>query len=168
MGLFSPPQTVRHLQPVRVHERRIGENLIGRPVRDQPAAFQQQHAPARLAEQLQVVWFKEVIRTVLLTGNPFPDNALLATDQCRMALETLKSKYPNVRLVLCSSRNYGGFATTGLGLFGPDPGRPALRRQKKSRECGSLEFNREASNEVARPLGKNPDDWMATVNGRKA
>jgi hypothetical protein len=32
----------------------------------------------------------------------------------------------------------------------------ALQAQKKSRDGGSQEFNREASNRVAKPLGKNP------------
>jgi hypothetical protein len=37
------------------------------------------------------------------------------------------------------------------------------RRQKKSRKRGSQEFYREASNEVAGPLGKNPENWIPTL-----
>jgi hypothetical protein len=41
-------------------------------------------------------------------------------------------------------------------------------RKKRAAGSGSQEFNREASNRVAPPLGQNPDDWMPTVNARKA
>jgi hypothetical protein len=51
---------------------------------------------------------------------------------------------------------------------------PRVRRgvqkaKKKSHgKRGSQEFNREASNEVVQPLGKNPEDWMETVMTYKA
>jgi hypothetical protein len=45
---------------------------------------------------------------------------------------------------------------------------PQEVRQKKSRESGSQEFNREASNRVAPPLGKNPENWMTQVMTCKA
>jgi hypothetical protein len=41
-------------------------------------------------------------------------------------------------------------------------------KKKSHGKRGSQEFNREASNEVVQPLGKNPADWMGTVMTHKA
>ena len=46
---------------------------------------------------------------------------------------------------------------------------PCRKAKKKSHgKRGSQEFNREASNEVVQPLGKNPEDWMGIVMSYKA
>jgi hypothetical protein len=51
----------------------------------------------------------------------------------------------------------------------PGPGGGVQKAKKKSHgKRGSQEFNREASNEVVQPLGKNPEDWMGIVMTHKA
>ena len=45
----------RHLQPVRLHQRRVGEHVSPRAVGDDPAAVEHHHAAARLQDHFQVV-----------------------------------------------------------------------------------------------------------------
>jgi hypothetical protein len=42
------------------------------------------------------------------------------------------------------------------------------KNKKRAAKGGSQELNREASNGVAEPLGKNPDHWIPTVITYKA
>jgi hypothetical protein len=71
-------------------------------------------------QQVQVVWIKH--------AEPFPDPDAPALEYARnlkkwlaSIVRTLKSEYPNVRIVYLSSRTYGGYNAAGLRLVNPEP-----------------------------------------------
>jgi hypothetical protein len=66
-------------------------------------------------QQVQVVWIKEA------DANPtqaFPTHATTLQRELEAITRIVKSLYPNTRLAYCSSRTYGGYATTALN---PEP-----------------------------------------------
>jgi hypothetical protein len=82
--------------------------------------------PARLKEarvspqQVQVVWIKH--------AEPMPSPDATPLEYARdlkkwlaSIVRTLKSEYPNVRIVYLSSRTYGGYNAAGLRLVNPEP-----------------------------------------------
>jgi hypothetical protein len=67
------------------------------------------------APQIQVAWLKQAnIRPM----QPFPAHAEALAADITKALQLLKQKFPNLRIVYLSSRIYGGYATTALN---PEP-----------------------------------------------
>lgn len=67
------------------------------------------------AAQVQAVWYKEA------NAGPtqaFPVHAQMLRDHMVANMQILRSRYPNLKLVYCSSRTYGGYATTALN---PEP-----------------------------------------------
>ncbi len=69
-------------------------------------------------KQLQVVWVKLATRKDALSQPAFPGRAQQVAQQMFLSLQTLKAKYPSVRMVYLSSRIYAGYATTQLN---PEP-----------------------------------------------
>lgn len=67
--------------------------------------------------QLQVVWMKLAVPANNLSEG-FPAAAQKFTGWLKDTVRNLKAKYPAVKLVLCSSRTYGGYALTPLN---PEP-----------------------------------------------
>jgi hypothetical protein len=66
-------------------------------------------------QQVQVVWIKEA------DANPtqaFPTHATTLQRELEAISRIVKSLYPNTRLAYCSSRTYGGYATSTLN---PEP-----------------------------------------------
>jgi hypothetical protein len=67
------------------------------------------------AAQVQAVWYKEANAGPTQT---FPVHAQMLRDHMVANMQILRSRYPNLKLVYCSSRTYGGYATTALN---PEP-----------------------------------------------
>ncbi|HEX7880285.1 MAG TPA: FlgD immunoglobulin-like domain containing protein, partial [Candidatus Eisenbacteria bacterium] len=68
------------------------------------------------AAQVQVAWLKEAEAG---PPNNFPSHAQALRDTLKKVVRNLHDKFPNLRLVYCSSRIYGGYASQG-GL-NPEP-----------------------------------------------
>jgi hypothetical protein len=68
-----------------------------------------------LPAQVQAVWLKESIAG---EDRRFPKDAKALQADLRSIIRTMKSRYPNLRLIYLSSRTYGGYAVTGLN---PEP-----------------------------------------------
>lgn len=66
-------------------------------------------------QQVQVVWLKQANKRPTA---PFPEHARKLQSDIVRILQSLKQKYPNLRIVYLSSRIYGGYATTPLN---PEP-----------------------------------------------
>jgi uncharacterized protein (TIGR03437 family) len=66
-------------------------------------------------QQVQAVWMKEANAQ---PAEPFPQHAQLLQSQLATLARTLRSRYPNLKLLYLSSRIYGGYATTALN---PEP-----------------------------------------------
>ena len=79
------------------------------------------NADARLAaqgvsaNQVQVVWLKEAIAG---EDRPFPRDMKALQKNLRQIIRTMRSRYPNLKIVYLSSRTYGGYAVTALN---PEP-----------------------------------------------
>jgi hypothetical protein len=67
------------------------------------------------AAQVQVVWLKEAIAG---EHRRFPKDAKALQVQLRKIINTMRYRYPKLRLVYVSSRTYGGYAITG---WNPEP-----------------------------------------------
>jgi hypothetical protein len=67
------------------------------------------------ANQVQAVWVKEAIAG---EERRFPRDAKALQTDLRSIVRTMRSRYPNLRIVYLSSRTYGGYAVTGLN---PEP-----------------------------------------------
>ncbi|MEK6276316.1 MAG: hypothetical protein AABM30_13435 [Actinomycetota bacterium] len=65
--------------------------------------------------QVQAVWLKEAIAG---EDRRFPKDARALQADLRAIVRTMRTHYPNLRLVYLSSRTYGGYAVTGLN---PEP-----------------------------------------------
>jgi hypothetical protein len=66
-------------------------------------------------QQVQVAWVKEA------NAGPtqaFPTHAQMLQSNLESVVRNLKSKYPNIKIAYCSSRTYGGYATSTLN---PEP-----------------------------------------------
>ena len=66
-------------------------------------------------QQVQVVWLKEA------NAGPtqaFPVHAQMLQNNLETIVRNLKSNYPNLKITYCSSRTYGGYATSTLN---PEP-----------------------------------------------
>jgi hypothetical protein len=66
-------------------------------------------------QQVQVAWIKEADSN---PTQPFPTHAITLQRELEAITRVVKSFYPNTRLAYCSSRTYGGYATTSLN---PEP-----------------------------------------------
>jgi hypothetical protein len=66
--------------------------------------------------QVQVIWVLQAEPAGALS--PFPTGAVELKDWLVIALQTLKIRYPNIRVAYFSSRNYAGYATSSLN---PEP-----------------------------------------------
>jgi len=66
--------------------------------------------------QVQVIWVSQAEPAESLS--PFPAGAVELKDWLVSALQTLKIRYPNIRVAYFSSRNYAGYATSSLN---PEP-----------------------------------------------
>jgi hypothetical protein len=66
-------------------------------------------------QQVQVVWIKEADAN---PTQPFPTHATTLQLELEAIARIVKSRYPNARLAYCSSRTYGGYATSPLN---PEP-----------------------------------------------
>jgi hypothetical protein len=66
-------------------------------------------------QQVQVVWIKEADAS---PTQAFPTHATALQLELEAIARIVKSLYPNARLAYCSSRTYGGYATTALN---PEP-----------------------------------------------
>jgi hypothetical protein len=67
------------------------------------------------AAQVQVVWLKEAIAG---EHRRFPRDAKALQTSLRRIINTMRFRYPKLRLVYVSSRTYGGYAITG---WNPEP-----------------------------------------------
>src|SRR5262245_16596897 len=67
------------------------------------------------ASQVQVVWLKEAIAG---EHRRFPKDAKALQNAVRKMINTMRFRYPKLRLVYLSSRTYGGYAITG---WNPEP-----------------------------------------------
>ena len=67
------------------------------------------------ASQVQVVWLKEAIAG---EHRRFPKDAKALQASLRKIINTMRFRYPKLRLVYLSSRTYGGYAITG---WNPEP-----------------------------------------------
>ena len=67
-------------------------------------------------EQVQVVWLKEARGGV--KNEPFPQEPQILQAQLQSVVQTIQTRYPNVKMVYLSSRIYGGYAT---GPLNPEP-----------------------------------------------
>jgi hypothetical protein len=67
------------------------------------------------ASQVQVVWLKEAIGG---EHRRFPKDAKALQTSLRKIINTMRFRYPKLRLVYLSSRTYGGYAITG---WNPEP-----------------------------------------------
>ena len=67
------------------------------------------------ASQVQVVWLKEAIAG---EHRRFPKDAKALQASIRKIINTMRFRYPKLRLVYLSSRTYGGYAITG---WNPEP-----------------------------------------------
>jgi hypothetical protein len=67
------------------------------------------------AAQVQVVWLKEAIAG---EHRRFPKDAKALQASLRKIINTMRFRYPKLRLVYLSSRTYGGYAITG---WNPEP-----------------------------------------------
>ena len=65
--------------------------------------------------QVQAVWLKEANAN---PPNDFPGHAIQLRDDLKAVAQVLHDKFPNLHLCYCSSRIYGGYATTTLN---PEP-----------------------------------------------
>ena len=110
---------------------------------------------SRLAEagvsayQVQVVWLKEAIAG---EHRRFPKDAKALQTSVRKIINTMRFRYPKLRLVYLSSRTYGGYAITGW-----NPGAGGLRQRlcRPRRDPGPDQ--RQAQRPVGR-LGPVPVD----------
>jgi hypothetical protein len=87
--------------------------------------------------QVQVVWLKQVIAR---EHHPFPADAQRLLQALRRIVDHLPHAYPNLRLVYCSSRIYGGYS--GPTSAGAEPhvyaGGLAVKWLLKERLAGGL------------------------------
>jgi hypothetical protein len=67
------------------------------------------------AAQVQAAWMKQADASPTL---PFPDHARQLQSQLLTIAQTLRQRFPNLRLLYLSSRIYAGYATTKLN---PEP-----------------------------------------------
>ncbi len=67
------------------------------------------------AAQVQAAWMKEADAQ---PRSPFPEHARLLESEMKGVAQTLRSRFPNLRLLYLSSRTYGGYASTALN---PEP-----------------------------------------------
>jgi uncharacterized protein (TIGR03437 family) len=65
--------------------------------------------------QVQSAWMKEADARPVA---PFPEHARLLQSEMQTIAQTLRSRFPNLRLLYLSSRTYGGYASTELN---PEP-----------------------------------------------
>jgi hypothetical protein len=88
------------------------------------------------ASQVQVVWLKEAIAG---EHRRFPKDAKALQTQLRKIINTMRFRYPKLKLVYLSSRTYGGYAITG---WNPEPaaydGGYAVRGVIQDRISGKL------------------------------
>lgn len=73
------------------------------------------HSAEISPKQIQVAWMKQAISGPTL---PFPGEPESLRKFLKTALHMLKERYPNLKLVYCSERIYGGYSNTPLA---PEP-----------------------------------------------
>lgn len=66
-------------------------------------------------KQVVACWLKEADAN---PTQPFPNHVITLTNELVLIARILKQKYPNCKVVYCSSRTYGGYAKTSLN---PEP-----------------------------------------------
>jgi hypothetical protein len=114
----GPAALVRAVRTAAAHGAQGGQtaSIIANPTAPFWTVVDQRLAAAGArAAQVQAVWYKEA------NAGPtqaFPVHAQMLRDNMIANMQILRSRYPNLKLVYCSSRIYGGYATSTLN---PEP-----------------------------------------------
>lgn len=120
--------------------------------------------------QVQVVWIKQARRNPASLGE-FPKHADVLKENLVVVLQTLKARFPNLRLAYLSSRIYAGYATTALN---PEPyayeSAFAVRRLIQDQIQGDPGLNYDSEKgDVKAPLVLwGPYLWADGTQGRKS